>query len=383
MEKPLASYLSILAQTFILASHSFDGVADRNNAPIDAFPIGTGAFKFISRTPGDNITLAANHAYFGKGPYLEGVTYKYIPDATVIYTQFKAGDIDLVSQPWISPDNYREARALPGKIIEIIPSSTVECFAFNLGREPFQDPAVRQAIYYAVDKQSIIDVLNYGVPTATDSFVPQQSYYYNPALPKHVFDPARAREMLEETGWKLAADAIRARDGKRLAFTNTTTSGDRIREEMQQFLQQSLRDIGIDMQIQNMPAAVLFSDFWMKSRFHSILHGQDYMVGADPDASEFFLSGKSQAKGGDGMNFWQYGNAQVDRLLAQGASNLDPQARRPLYRKIQQLIRDDLPFLPLYQKARVAGFVSDLRGYQGNVNVRIDCWNIDVWKRGG
>lgn len=382
MEKPFAAYPSILAATFIVAAHSFDGVADKNNAPIDSKPVGTGPFKFVSRTSGDNIVLDANPDYFGDGPYIDKLVFKYIPDVTVLYTQFKTGDIDLVSLPWISPDNYPEAKSLSAKTVEIVPSSTIECIAFNTAVAPLDELPVRQAIYYAFDKQTVIDSLNYGVPTATDSYMPQQSFYYNPDLPKHEFNPDKAKQILEEAGWKVGADGIREKNGKRLSFTNSTTSGNHIREQLQQFFQQTLAEVGIEMKIQNMPAAVLFADFWMKSQFHSVLHGQDYLTGSDPDTSDFFLSTNSAAKGGGGLNFWQYANPDVDKLLAQGNALFVPEERKPIYLKIQETVRHDLPFMPLFQKARIGGFKAGMTGYTDNVNNRIDTWNINAWKLG-
>jgi peptide/nickel transport system substrate-binding protein len=91
MEKAFAPYASILASTFIVPKHAFDGV-DPNIAPFNNAPIGTGAFRWGSRTAGDNIQLVANADYFGDGPHIERLVIKYIPDLTVLYTQFKTGD---------------------------------------------------------------------------------------------------------------------------------------------------------------------------------------------------------------------------------------------------------------------------------------------------
>jgi peptide/nickel transport system substrate-binding protein len=382
MAKPFGAYPSILAATFIVAAHTFEGVADKNSAPIDTKPVGTGPFKFVSRAAGDNIVLEANPDYFADGPYVKRLVFKYIPDITVMYAQFKASDIDVLGLPYISPENYQEAKSLPGKTATIYPSSTIECIAFNTAVAPLDELAVRQAIYYAYDKDTIIKSLYYGVPTATDSYMPQQSFYYNPNLPKHEFSPEKAKKALEEAGWKVGSDGIRVKNGKRLSFTNSTTSGNSVREQMQQFFQQTLAQVGIEMKIQNMPAAVLFADFWMKSQFHSVLHGQDYLTGSDPDTSDFFLSTNSAAKGGGGLNFWQYANPEVDKLMAQGYALFVPEERKPIYLKIQEIVRKDLPFLPLFQRARIIGQKTGLAGLKDNVNNRIETWNINTWKLG-
>src|SRR5690606_4588873 len=114
MDKPFAPYTAILASTFIVPKHAFEGV-DPNEAPFNNAPIGTGAFKWARRVAGDHIELVANPDYFGDGPYLERVVVKYIPDMTVLYTQFKTGDIDVAGLQWITPDHYEEAKQLEGK----------------------------------------------------------------------------------------------------------------------------------------------------------------------------------------------------------------------------------------------------------------------------
>jgi peptide/nickel transport system substrate-binding protein len=379
MERPFAPYPSILAATFIVAAHTFDGVADKNSAPIDSAPIGTGPFKFENRRPGDSIEVVANHDYFGEGPYIEKIVFRYIPDQTVLYTQFTTGDIDLISISYIPPDKYKAAQALPGKTVELMPASSIECIAFNTGRAPLDEQAVRQAIYYAFDRDAALEQIYSGVPMATESYMPQQSFYYNPDLPKHEFDLEKAKQLLDAAGWVLGSDGIRVKNGQRLSFTNSTTAGNYVREQVQQYLQQTLREVGIEMNIENMPAAVLFADFWLKSQFHSVMHGQDYLTGSDPDTSDFFLSTNSAAKGGGGLNFWQYANPEVDRLLGEGGKLFVPEDRKLIYAKIQEIVRNDLPFITMWQRRTARGHKEGLNGYAGNVNVRIDTWNIGDW----
>lgn len=381
MEKPFAPFPSILAATFILPKHAFDGVADKNTAPFNNAPIGTGPFKLKTRVPGDRIEFQANKDYFREGPYLENFIIKYIPDQTVLYTQFQTGDIDVVGLAWISPDNYDEAKKLPERVVEVIPSSAVECFAFNLDHPVLKEKAVRQAIYLALDKATIIDQLYYGLPIATDSYIPQQSYYYNPDLPKHEFNVEKAAAILDEAGWKRGSDGIRTKDGQRLSFTNSTTTGNHLREQFQQYLQQTLAQAGVEMKISNMPSAVLFGDFWLLSKFESVLHGEGYMMGSDPDTSNYFVSTASAAKGGSGLNFWQFSNPEIDKLMVEGSTTFAAEDRKKIYFRVQEIIRDELPFLPLYQRVNVSGHKAGVDGVTVNVNSRIDNWNINIWRK--
>ncbi|WP_418137571.1 peptide ABC transporter substrate-binding protein [Agrobacterium sp. El2ro-1b] len=380
MEKPFAPYPSILASTFITPKHLLGAEADRNTAAYNNAPVGTGAFKWKERVAGDYILLDANTDYFGDGPHIERLVYKYVPDLNVMYTQFKTGDIDVVGLQWITPDHYDEAKDLAGKVVNVVPGSTIESLSFNMERPQFKDAAVREALYAAIDKQSIIEALYYGLPTPTESYVPQQSFYYNPDLPKHEYSIEKAKKLLDDAGWAPGADGIRAKDGVKLAFTCSTTAGNHIREQVQQYMQQSFKDIGVEMTISNLPPAVMWGDYWMLSKFDSVIVGLDFLTGPDPDTSDFFRSTSSGAKGGSGQNTWQFVNKDVDDLLAKGGSLFVPEERKAVYLKIQEIMRRELPLLPLFQYATVRGHKQGVENVTPNVNTRIDTWNVATWR---
>ncbi|MFF2322835.1 peptide ABC transporter substrate-binding protein [Agrobacterium sp. NPDC058088] len=380
MEKPFAPYPSILASTFITPKHLLGAEADRNTAAYNNAPVGTGAFKWKERVAGDYILLDANKDYFGDGPHIERLIYKYVPDLNVMYTQFKTGDIDVVGLQWITPDHYDEAKDLAGKVVNVVPGSTIESLSFNMERPQFKDPAVREALYAAIDKQSIIEALYYGLPTPTESYVPQQSFYYNPDLPKHEYSIEKAKKLLDDAGWAPGADGVRAKDGVKLAFTCSTTAGNHIREQVQQYMQQSFKDIGVEMTISNLPPAVMWGDYWMLSKFDSVIVGLDFLTGPDPDTSDFFRSTSSGAKGGSGQNTWQFVNKDVDDLLAKGGSLFVPEERKTVYLKIQEIMRKELPLLPLFQYATVRGHKQGVENVTPNVNTRIDTWNVSTWR---
>ncbi len=141
------------------------------------------------------------------------------PDLTVLFTQFRTGDIDYIGLQGISADHYGEAKKLTDRTVVNAPLSFIECFYFNLGLPQFQDKAVRHALYAAYDKDSIIQQLYYGLPTPSESYLPKQSWAYNPNLPKHEYNPDKAKQMLDAAGWKPGADGIRDKNGVQLALS--------------------------------------------------------------------------------------------------------------------------------------------------------------------
>ncbi|WP_407154726.1 peptide ABC transporter substrate-binding protein [Bradyrhizobium sp. STM 3557] len=379
MEEAFAPYLSFLTETFMVPKHVLEKEANINNAAFNQAPVGTGPFKWGQRVAGDHLELVANPDYFGEGPHIERLVFKYIPDLTVLYTQFKSGDVDLVGQPYITPDHYGEARNLPNRVVTLVPRTSFESFYLNLERPQFKELAVREALYAAIDKEAIIQGLYYGVPSPTETFMPKQSFYFNPNLQPHEYNVNRAGQILDNAGWLPGRDGIRTKDGVRLSFANSTTSGDPLREQVQQFLQQTFAQLGVEMKISNLPAAVMWGEFWMQSQFDSVIVGSSYLIGADPDVTNRLHSRSIGAKGGRGSNNAQYTNPEVDALLDKGARTFDPEARRAIYYRIQELVRRDLPFLPLYQSNAVEGLKKGINGFVPNGNTRTESWNALAW----
>ncbi|AFL48837.1 peptide/nickel transport system substrate-binding protein [Sinorhizobium fredii] len=380
MEEAFAPYLSFLAETFIVPKHILEKEADPNAAAFNQAPVGTGAFKWAQRVAGDHLELVANPQYFGEGPYIERLVFKYIPDMTVLYTQFKSGDIDLADQAYITADHYEEASKLPGRVVTLEPGASLESIYLNLEKPQFKDPAVRKALYAAMDRNAIIDAIYFGVGTLTETFMPKESYYYNPNLPAQEFNLDLARKILDEAGWVPGPDGIRAKDGVRLSFANATTAGNNLREQVQQFLQQTFAEIGVEMTISNLPAAVMWGEFWLKSQFDSAIAGVTYLIAADPDATNRLHTSAIGAKGGKGSNTAQYSNPEVDALLEKGARTFDPEERRAIYNRVQEIVRQDLPFLPLFAYTNVVGRKEGLEGFEPNANTRTASWKAAAWR---
>jgi peptide/nickel transport system substrate-binding protein len=375
---PYAPFLLTWADTYIVPEHVLAEVEDLNTAEFNSTaPVGTGPFTFQERVAGDHITLQANPNYHGPGPYLDTVIFKYVPDLNVLYTQFQTGEVDATGIQGITAENFAEAQTLEGKVIHSEPTGFVEFIYMNHGNPVFQDLAVRQALYAAMDKQNIIDTIYYGVHGPIETYLPTQSWAYNPDLEPHVFDIAAANAILDEAGWAPGDDGIRQKDDVRLSFTNSTTAGNAVREQAQQYLQQTWAEIGVDMQIENMPAAVIWGDYFNQSQYDSVMVG--WTNPPDPDGTSRFHSAYIPAQGGGGQNTMQYKNEELDALWEAGVAELDQEARAEIYRQAQQIMRDDLAYLPIFQYVFIEGTAEGLENYRQNAFVVSNQWNIYEW----
>lgn len=379
MEKAFAPYLAQLANTFIVPRHILSKASDPNTATFNGAPVGTGPFRWGTRTPGDNITLAANEKYHGDGPYLEKAVLKYVPDMTVLYAQFRTGQVDLVIISGIPANFYNEAIKLPGRKVATVPSGNVEIIMPNLEHPALKEKAVRQALYASMNKQAIIDVLYYGVPKGTESFMPRESWAYNPNLPAQSYDPAKAGKLLDEAGWVRGGNGVRTKNGVPLEFAVSTTTGNSLREQCQQLMMQDWQQAGVAMKINNMPAAVIWGEFYVRSKFEALLVGTTFRTGIDPDPASRFASDAIPVKGGSGGNYMQWQNAEADALMKQGQTIFDRDKRKAAYLRLQEIAREELPILPIYQYAPIEGVKEGLVGYTPNINQRQNAWNMGSW----
>lgn len=377
--KPYAPLPALLSWTFIVPKHILAGLADPNSGSFNDSPVGTGPFKWKERMPGDHITLVANPDYYGSGPKLEAVVFKYVPDLTVAFTQFQTGATDYIGLQGITADHYAQAKTLKDRNVVVGPSPFCEAIILNMGRPQFQDPVVREAIYTAMDLKSVIEQVYYGLPTPTATFLPHQSWACNPNLKQPAYDPAKAKSMLDAAGWKPGAGGIREKNGVRLSFSNSTTAGNHVRETAQQLLQQNLQEVGIEMTIKDMPPAVVWGDYTVMSHFDSLMAADDMMYGGDPDVTAYFAGDEIPAKSGAGLNYSQYVNPEVDKLLLEGATTFDRDTRQKIYWQIGEIIRKDLPRLPMSQWATVEGTKKGLVGYEPSVYVACNTWNVKDW----
>lgn len=379
MAKPYAPFISILCWTFMVPEHILGKASDPNTAPFNQSPVGTGPFMWKRRVPGDHITLVANPHFFGVGPYLEEIVFKYIPDLTVMFTQFQTGAIDYIGLQGITADHYDQAKKLRDRTVVVGPAAFVESIMMNLSKPQFKDRAVREALYYGMDNKSIVGQIYYGLPKLTSTYLPTQSWAYNPHVAPHVYDPAKAKAILDAAGWKPGGGGIREKNGVRLSFQNSTTAGNHVREQAQELLQQNWRDIGVEMKIKNMPPAVIWGNYFNMSHYETVMVGEDFMTGPDPDVSQFFMSTAIPAKGGSGQNTMEYDNPRVDKLLQDGATTFDRKSRQKFYWEAAQIIRHDMPLLPIFQYATIEGTKKNLIGYKPSIYVSINTWNVNTW----
>ncbi|MCG8641745.1 MAG: peptide ABC transporter substrate-binding protein [Desulfobacterales bacterium] len=384
----------------IMPEHVLGKLDNINDAPFNRLPIGTGPFKVEEWVSGDHITLVKNpHYRYADKVKLDKVFFKIVPSREVAIAQIKAGDIDgvwdLIEAQIPMMDEHPEID------LNLSPDLSSERLLFNMSisRPPnngnpeyphriLADLRVRQAIELAIDKKVITDKLLFGKAPVGTSEIPA-GWASNPDIKPSVYDPEKAKQLLDQAGWKPGADGIREKADVRMSLKITTTTGNKLREMVQQVMASMLKKVGIELVIENVPSSVLFSS-WAKDsdrrkgRFDIIM--QTTGPGVDPHGQmeRYFHSTQipTEENGGKGANYTRHRDAELDKWIDIAGKSVSMKERAEAYRKAQQRVADILPHCYLYRRVNVDAFRKHVKGWKPNgygITHAAATWNIGEW----
>ncbi|OGC29095.1 hypothetical protein A2311_03840 [candidate division WOR-1 bacterium RIFOXYB2_FULL_48_7] len=327
LPQPFAPFLIHMGMG-ILPKHLLAG-KDLNTADFNRRPVGTGPFKFLEWKTGDHITVVANANYYLGKPLLKSINYKIIPDENARLIAFEAGEIDAVDVP---AKDYARMKAGEGALIVENDVLMYTYLGFNLANPKFGDRRVRQAIAQAINKQQIIGLVLRGLGLPANVPSAPASWAYAPGK-KLVFDPVRARQLLNEAGVE------------ELEFTVLVNQGNKEREKAAVIIQQQLKKVGIKMNIRVLEWSAMLKIVNAPKDprdFEAVLMG--WSLGLDPDAYSIWHSSQYPR----GFNFIKYTNKQVDKWLEQGRTTVDRRARKKIYAQIWTTLAWDQPYVYLW-----------------------------------
>lgn len=369
------SYLSLF--NTILPKHLLGSGADLNKAAFNRAPVGTGPFKYKEWRIAESIILEANPGYFRGRPNLDGIVYKVIPDASVLLNQLKTGDVDIVSN--IAFAQLEQVKAISGVKVIVTPNLLWEHIDFNLDDPIFQDVKVRKAIVTAIDRQIIVNSIMKNVATPAAADQPPVSWAYNPTLKVPGRDLNAARTLLTEAGWKQGADGVFAKDGRKLSFTLTTTAGNKIRGLVAQNIAQQLKELGIAVEVKPAEVPGFFDEILKLRRFQVAMYA--WVSGSDPDNYNMWNSKKIPGRGNayEGQNYPGWRNPEVDKLTEQGIKATDMETRKQIFLRIQDIIIDDCPVIPLYFYGNIDAARNRVLNFAPNPTQAGNLWNAWQW----
>ncbi|MAH87361.1 MAG: ABC transporter substrate-binding protein [Kiloniella sp.] len=298
-------------------------------------PIGTGAFRFEQWRRGDQISLSRNADYWGEATSLEAATFKFISEPTAAYAAMLAGDIDaFYSYP--APENLAQFERDPRFTVLSGNTEGETILAINNQQSPFDDIRVRKAVSHAIDRQAIIDgaMFGYGTPIGSH-FAPHNPDYVD-LTANAAFDPALARELLAQAGYregfsttlKLPPPSYARRGGEIIAA--------------------QLREVGIEAEISFLEWAQ-----WLEQVFRGYDYGLTIVSHTEPMDINIYARPDY---------YFQYDNPDFQALIETLAVESDPAARSALLAQAQTTIAEDFVNGYLFQLALTSVVDAKLQG---------------------
>ncbi|MGB7922104.1 MAG: ABC transporter substrate-binding protein [Pyrinomonadaceae bacterium] len=313
-------------------------------------PVGSGPFKFASFDSTQQVVdLEAYPNYWEGAPQIPKLRVRVILDANALQAELRSGRIDLVPIPTnLTSDALKALDEAPGLKVEQFPGANIVYLGFNAQSAPLDNPRLRQAIAYAIDREGIIRDLLLGQAKLANSILPEESWAYAPGQ-TYSYDREKAKKLLDEAGFRDPdGDGPQMRLSKPVVFQ--VSSGSAATRQFAGVIQNNLKDVGIPVDIQTLE---------FNSLLDQLRKGQYQMttsrwVGGNQDPvflKDLFATSEIPTQDRGGRNRSRYSNPEFDRIVEEASNTAEREKARPLYVQAQEIISRDLPMFPLWYPA--------------------------------
>ena len=327
-------------------------------------PIGTGPFSVQEWDPDGDLVFTKNENYWQEGkPYIDSLVYRFIADGTQALQQLQAGQVQAIETVPVS--NVTDLKANSSVTVVQSGSWVIEQLFFNTKNRYFSDPKVRRALAMAIDREGLTAATTFGTAEVADALVPPTITYSGQGVIEALeFDLDAAAQELAASSYPDGFDA-----------TLLIASGNALRAQEAQIIQAAAAKIGITLSIESIDLAAFRERFFAYDFDLMINSGQS--TSPDPDSLVSFQADPA----GFSRGYWtQYSNDEVTRLIQLGRVTPDGDEREKIYRDIQQILADEVPYVPLFYPSAIKASSSALKNLTvlPNDSIRFQ----DAWLEG-
>lgn len=306
-------------------------------------PVGTGPFKYVSRSPQENIVLEKFDDYWGEGAKLDKVTYQIYEDSTALVMALKGGSVDLCA-------HLTSAQTAQLEDFQILEGTMnlVQAVYLNHHMAPFDNKEVRQALCYAIDRQAIMDFVADGHGTALgSSMYPAFTKYFMPELTDYYsYDPQKAKDLLAEAGYPNGFD-----------MTIMVASNNKPHVDTAEVVAEQLRAVGINVTIQQVEWQTWYDEAYKGRNYQATVVGLDAHNMTARAMLERFTSDHAK-------NFINYNNPKYDELFAQAITAKDDAQQTAIYKEMETLLTEDAASLYIQDLCDLVAMRQNLTGLE-------------------
>jgi peptide/nickel transport system substrate-binding protein len=346
-------------------------------------PVGNGSYRVADVVPNQSITLQAMDDYvLGKVP-TKTVVFRIITDTNAALAALQAGEIDVTTSiQGPDVDNSPELDRLQGYKSNYLAGTSWEHIDLNLGVPALQDKNLRKALIQAIDRQQIVDKLLFGKTRVATSWIqpgiPPWAYDETCVTP-YKYDLNAATQLFQQAGYTKGSDGVLAKNGQPLSLKLTSTDAS-LRKNVGQVLQAQLKQAGVNLDLEFMPATPFFAREGPLIQGTFDLGMYTWVAAPDPGTTLYRGAGvPDSANGFVGQNYPRYKNPQYDQVMAQAANELAVDKRKPLYCQAVKIWTDDVPVIPLFQRTVTSTSRANLVNFRPTATGTPETWNIWSW----
>ncbi|WP_246075752.1 ABC transporter family substrate-binding protein [Nonomuraea terrae] len=321
-----------------------------NNAWLNKIPVTAGPFKFggFDQTA-KTITLVRDDAWWGQRAKLDRIVYRASEQDSLIGA-FSNGELDIIDVGPSAPD-YARAKNTPDAQVRQAAGPDFRHFTFNGSSELLRDRNVRQAVQLGINRQAIaqsdLQGLDWPITLLNNHFfMNTQEGYQDNAGVLGVYNPEKAKQMLDAAGWRLSG-AVRMKGGKPLELRFVVPSGVQVSKAEGELAQSMLAQIGVKLTIRSVPSDDFFTRYVIPGNFDITPFA--YIGTPFPVSSSYGIYANA-TDGRWNANFGRTGSAAIDAAMKRASQSLDPARARAATNEADKLIWQEVNVLPLYQR---------------------------------
>jgi len=355
--------------------------ADWNRNPT----VGVGPFLFKEWQSGSHLIFVANPNFWLGKPKVEQFFIKVVPDDAAQVAAIKAGDADI--GVFISYSDMPDLQKLGTLQLVKVQSGYKESLYFNQsteeetkGHPALQDVNVRKAIIMAIDRDKICKELLYGKTVPASTFWEGQPYA-DPSLKPLPYDIEGAKKLLDDAGWKLGADGIRAKDGVPLKLRYVTTSRE-VRQNTQVIVQQMLEEVGIEVELINHSSDVFFNTYEtggpIATGQYDMAEWSSNPAFPDPDSADWRCGEIPTDENPAGVNWTRVCDKQLEELFDKSTATVDVQARIQVFYQIAKIINQNVYWASVWDDPDYWTVANSLKNVK--LSGATPFWNAYQWQ---